>query len=99
MKALLLAAGFGRRMGVLTKDTPKPLVKVADVEILARIIDNLIISNIHDLVIVTGFQADKIRDFVTQRYPKLSLTFVHNPVFATTNNIYSLYLALIPPRV
>ena len=94
MKALLLAAGFGRRMGVLTKDTPKPLVKVADVEILARIIDNLIISNIHDLVIVTGFQADKIRDFVTQRYPKLSLTFVHNPVFATTNNIYSLYLAL-----
>lgn len=54
MKALILAAGYGTRLGDLTKDTPKPMLDIAGKPCLERIVDHLnkhriteIIVNIH----------------------------------------------------
>lgn len=60
---------------------------------MQRSIDALVDGGINELVIVTGFLHEKIENFVTEHYPKLNVKFIHNEVYASTNNIYSLWLA------
>jgi choline kinase len=55
-------------------------------------IDNLLENNIHHVVIVTGFEAGQIRNYVEKNYPHLIVEFIHNPDYAVTNNSYSLWL-------
>jgi len=93
MKAIILTAGFGNRMRPLTNDNHKTLLKIGEETILERIINGLVDNNIKDVVIVTGYLRDRIRTFVENKYPALNLTFVDNPVYDKTNNIYSMALA------
>lgn len=44
-------------------------------------------------MIVTGYLKEMIEDFVRTTYPNLSVKFIYNEVYASTNNIYSLWLA------
>lgn len=60
MKAVLLAAGRGTRMGELTRTTPKPLLPLAGKPILAHVIDGMIAAGIRDFVIVTGYLGEQI---------------------------------------
>ena len=91
--AVLLAAGTGTRLLPLTKETPKCLTIVAGQPILGRLIDNLRSQGINRLVVVIGHLGDQIRDYL-QRYAKdMRIDYVTNPVYQTTNNIYSLWLA------
>jgi mannose-1-phosphate guanylyltransferase len=66
MKALLLAAGFGTRLGDLTKDTPKPLVKVGNEPMLAFCIDQLWKSGVTEVVINTHYLSEKIEKFIDE---------------------------------
>ena len=93
MKALIFASGLGTRLRPLTDDKPKTLVQVGGREILGRMLDALVQNNIEDVVITTGHLGEKIKEFVTARYPQVHATYVNNPDFATTNYIYSLWLA------
>ena len=93
MKGIILAAGIASRLRPLTDNTPKCLLKVGDKPILQRAIDNLLENSIKDLVIVTGYLKEQIESFVNKSYPFLKVEFLHNEDFATTNNIYSLWLA------
>ncbi len=93
MKAIILTAGFGNRMRPLTNDNHKTLLKIGEETILEKIINGLVDNNIKDVVIVTGYLRDRIRTFVENKYPKLNLTFVDNPIYDKTNNIYSMALA------
>ena len=52
MKALILAAGRGSRLGELTKDRPKPTIEIAGKTILQHIINNLYQHNIYDIIII-----------------------------------------------
>ena len=63
MKAMILAAGMGRRMLPLTQDTPKPLLKVAGQSLLEHHIVNLKAAGITELVINAAYLADQIVDF------------------------------------
>ena len=63
MKAMILAAGMGRRMLPLTQDTPKPLLKVAGQSLLEHHIVNLKTAGITELVINAAYLADQIVDF------------------------------------
>ena len=92
MKAIILAAGIASRLRPLTDDTPKCLLKIGERSLLQRTLDALINNNINEFVIVTGYRQQQIIDFINQQYPGLSVTFVENPKYSTTNNIYSLYL-------
>jgi histidinol-phosphate/aromatic aminotransferase/cobyric acid decarboxylase-like protein/choline kinase len=93
MKAIILTAGYGRRMRPLTNNTHKTLLKVDGREILFRIVDGLVENNVRDLVIVTGHQAKELQMALLKEYPKLNFQFIHNEVYETTNNIYSMALA------
>ncbi|MFZ4399044.1 MAG: sugar phosphate nucleotidyltransferase [Bacteroidales bacterium] len=93
MKAVILAAGIASRLRPLTNNTPKCLLKVGEKTILQLSIENLIANNIIDLVIVTGYLEDQIKDFISINFPLLNVTFIYNDVYDSTNNIYSLWLA------
>ena len=91
--ALLLAAGTGSRLRPLTLDAPKCLTEVGGEPILGRLVDNLRLQGIKRLVVVTGYLDNCIRDFLEVNAPDLQVDYVFNPVYSTTNNIYSLWLA------
>lgn len=91
--ALLLAAGTGSRLAPLTDMKPKCLVPVNEISILERLIHSLHVHNFKRLVVVVGHQADCIRNFLGTRAGGMEITYVTSPLYKTTNNIYSLWLA------
>jgi choline kinase len=91
--ALLLAAGTGSRLAPLTDKTPKCLVSVNEIAILERLVFALRSHNFKRLVIVVGHQADCIRNFLGTRAGGMEITYITSPLYKTTNNIYSLWLA------
>jgi choline kinase len=91
--ALLLAAGTGSRLAPLTDHAPKCLVSVDEISILERLVDALHLYNFKRLVIVIGHEAHSIRDFLSTRAGDMEITYITSPVYKTTNNIYSLWLA------
>lgn len=94
MKAIILAAGMASRLRPLTENTPKCLLKVGEKCLLQRSIDALASNGIRDFVIVTGYLHEMIETFVAEQYgDKINVKFIHNDVFDSTNNIYSLWLA------
>ena len=60
MRAILLAAGRGKRLGNLTKEIPKPLIKVNGVPLIERNIKYLKENNISEIVINVSYLSDKI---------------------------------------
>jgi choline kinase len=93
MKTVILAAGAGSRLKPLTDRTPKCLLKVGVKCILERTIKNLLATNNSEIIIVTGYLENKIREFLRERFPHLKITYIYNEFYASTNNIYSLWLA------
>ncbi len=91
--ALLLAAGKGSRLYPLTRDTPKCLTIVHKVSILERLVINLKNQGFKRLVVVTGFQEKCIRDFLGTRAGGMKIEYIFSPLYETTNNIYSLWMA------
>jgi choline kinase len=91
--ALLLAAGLGSRLGPLTAALPKCLVSVNGVPILERLVRALDGYGFERLVIVTGYKAECVSAYLGERFGGVSVEYVVSPFFATTNNIYSLWLA------
>jgi choline kinase len=92
MKSVILAAGISARLRPLTNNTPKCLLKIGGKTILERTLDNLLAYNLNDVIIVTGYLEDQIKNFVTIHYPKLNVTYIFNDKYDTTNNIYSLWM-------
>jgi len=91
--ALLLAAGTGSRLFPLTKSSPKCLTLVNDKSILERLIINLKSQGFKRLVIVTGHKKECIMDFLGVKSGDISIEYVYSPLYKTTNNIYSLWMA------
>jgi choline kinase len=92
MKAVILAAGAATRLRPLTDTLPKCLLAVGKSTILGMTLDNLVASGTRDVLIVTGYREQQVRDFVVTHYPALAVTFLTNDRFLDTNNIYSLWL-------
>lgn len=93
MKAIILAAGISSRLRPLTDSVPKCLLEIGERTLLGRTFDALIENGINDFVVVTGYRQQQIVDFLNQNYSDQTITFVHNKDYASTNNIYSLWLA------
>ena len=91
--ALLLAAGTGSRLRPLTLDAPKCLTEVGGESILGRLVDNLRLQGIKRLVVVTGYLDNCIHEFLEINASDFQIDYVFNPIYRTTNNIYSLWLA------
>jgi NDP-sugar pyrophosphorylase family protein len=91
--ALLLAAGTGSRLAPLTDKKPKCLVPVNEISILERLVCSLQDHNFNRLVVVIGHRGDCIRDYLGARKGGMNITYITSPLYKTTNNIYSLWLA------
>ena len=91
--ALLLAAGTGSRLFPLTRNSPKCLTLVNEKTILERLVIGLKKKGFKRLVIVTGYQEDCIKEFLGTISGNMTIEYVHNPLYRTTNNIYTLWLA------
>lgn len=65
--ALVMAGGYGKRLGSRTENEPKPLLPVGDKPILEHILGRLESNGIHNIFISTHYLADRIRAFLDQR--------------------------------
>ena len=94
MKALILNSGSGLRMGDITEDTPKCMTELVTGEtLLSRQIRQLENAGVTQICITTGPFVDKLEDHARGCARSAELTFVNNPDYATTNIIYSVFLA------
>ena len=93
MKAVILAAGIASRLRPLTDHKPKCLLEIGNKCLLERAIDGLLENNLQDIIIVTGYLQEQIVSFVSGHYPDLKIEYIYNEKYASTNNIYSLWLA------
>jgi choline kinase len=93
MKAIILAAGYGNRMRPLTDSLHKTMLEVAGETIIGRIINGLMDNGIADIVVVTGYRAGELKNYLTSTFAKVEFTFVHNEKYRETNNIFSMALA------
>jgi choline kinase len=78
MRAILLAAGRGRRLG---SDQPKCLLSIEGRTLLERHLENMPVAGITALTIVIGFQKHVIRDAIERLQPSLPVDFVENDRF------------------
>ena len=64
MKALILAGGRGTRLGVLTQDRPKPMLPIAGIPMIERIMTAIAEQTpIRDFVLITGYLADVVKTY------------------------------------
>ena len=95
MTGVLLAAGMAKRLRPLTDTKPKCLLEVGGHTLLERTVEAMRQAGITEFVVVTGYRANMIRDFLTSRYAETdaTFTFLHNADYEHNNNIYSLWMA------
>lgn len=93
MQAMILAAGMGKRLGKFTQNQAKCMVRVGGRTLLERSIDAIKLAGIKRLIIVVGYEAEKLIKFIEKNTTGIDIEFVHNQDYASTNNIFSLYLA------
>ena len=91
--AVILAAGMAKRLRPLTDDRPKCLLELGGRTLLERTCDALRSHDINEWVVVTGYRGSQIREFLNGHFSEQTIHYVDNADYATTNNIYSLWLA------
>jgi phosphoenolpyruvate phosphomutase len=84
--ALILAAGRGKELGVLTEDRPKAMVEIAGKPLLERTVDTLHSIGIKDITVVRGYRKEALQ------LP--DLRYVDNDDHETTQEAYSLFKGL-----
>ena len=83
---------MAKRLRPLTDACPKCLLKIGERTLLQRTVDAMIAAGINELVVVTGYRGEMIREFLTKQYPSLNIHFIHNGDYEHNNNIFSLWM-------
>jgi histidinol-phosphate/aromatic aminotransferase/cobyric acid decarboxylase-like protein/GTP:adenosylcobinamide-phosphate guanylyltransferase len=93
MQGIILAAGMGKRLKKLTENNTKCMVKVNGVTLIERMLSQLDALELNRIVIVTGYEGQKLVDYISTLDVQTPIEYIHNPIYYETNNIYSLSLA------
>ena len=92
MKAIILAAGIGSRIRPLTDNCSKSLLRIGDKTILEMMISHIQDCNINEIVFVTGYLENQIKEYVKNNNQDLKAYFVTNERYTETNTGFSLLL-------
>ena len=79
MKAIILAAGVGKRLARAGDARPKCLLRVGGRSLLERTLAALDVAGVHEAVIVVGYRAERIRAEIGTRRAGVEVRYVHNP--------------------
>lgn len=93
MQAVILAAGMGKRLGELTKNNTKCMVKINGISLINRLLEQLSKLSLNKIIIVIGYEGEKLKNYLGYSYKTIEIEYIENPIYNKTNNIYSLYLA------
>ena len=95
MQALMLAAGMGKRLGKYTNNNTKCMVEVAGKKLIDRAIEAVREAGINKMIVVVGYKGQALIDYINSNYGdgKTEFVFIDNKDYATSNNIYSFYMA------
>jgi choline kinase len=93
MKAIILSAGQGSRLGHLVDDRPKCLIEFNGRTLLDRQLDTLAANGIGEAVVVTGFHDELVSQAVAARSGGPRVTTIFNPFYKVADNTGSLYMA------
>lgn len=90
MKAMILAAGFGKRLGALTRDIPKPLIEVRGKPLIDYHLEKLISAGFSSVSINVHYLANKIIDHVQSKFAgKIEVLFSHEEdILGTGGGVY-----------
>ena len=75
MDALILAAGYGMRMENLTKDTPKPLLKIKNKTLISYAIDLIKNMSFDKIYINTHYKHNMLERFISENYPDITISY------------------------
>jgi choline kinase len=85
---------MAKRLRPLTDTKPKCLLEVGHRTLLERTVEAMHQAGISEFVVVTGYRANQIRDFLTAHFPHFTFHFLHNADYEHNNNIYSLWMSM-----
>lgn len=89
-RAIIVAAGIGKRLQPITLETPKPLISVNGKRIIDRSIEALFANGVEDIYIVTGYKKEQFEK-AFESDPRIHVLFNEN--YLKGNNITSMYVA------
>ena len=93
MKAIILSAGQGSRLGGMVSDRPKCLIDFNGRTLLDRQLDTLAANGVEEAVVVTGFHDDRVEEALAKRGGGPHVRTIFNPFFKVADNTGSLYMA------
>ena len=93
MKAIILSAGQGSRLGHMVDDRPKCLIDFNGRTLLDRQLDTLEANGVHEAVVVTGFHDDRVEEALAKRSGGPRVRTIFNPFYKVADNTGSLYMA------
>lgn len=89
-RAIIIAAGSGKRMQPVTYDIPKPLIKIRGRRMIDSQIEALHCNRITEIYVVVGYLKEQFQCLLDEYE---GITLIENPYYNTCNNIASLYVA------
>jgi choline kinase len=93
MKAIILSAGQGSRLGHMVDDRPKCLIDFNGRSLLDRQLDTLEANGVHEAVVVTGFHDELVNQAIAARTGGPKVRTIYNPFYKVADNTGSLYMA------
>jgi choline kinase len=90
MKAVILAAGRGKRLKPITNELPKAFIPIGDSPILHYSLQNISAVGITNVIIVVGFMEEYFKRKLGHAFHNLEITYVSNREYLTTGSMYSL---------
>ena len=93
MKAIILSAGQGSRLGHMVDDRPKCLIDFNGRSLLVRQLDTLEANGVHEAVVVTGFHDELVSEAIARRSGGPEVRTIYNPFYKVADNTGSLFMA------
>ena len=93
MKAIILAAGMGKRLLEVSGGLPKSMIRIGEKSIMHRQIESCQKVGIEKFVFVLGYRKADLQAHILEKLAPENAVFIENPIYDKTNTLHSLYLA------